>query len=182
MVPNLHGIAFSCPIGQHGKLVPGPQLRLLDELPDHIGRHVTVDRIHNADFIRFKFILSLLYHLRNAEQFRIRSGQLAGDIQAVARSGKIKDKALVFFPPHDVSESSPEEATVLLITAAPMRFKASRRLILLSVFIYLIFNNYCNIFIFHTSLFPLRQKEYNSLCVRLIGKVIFYKNRECLQR
>lgn len=52
---------------------------------------------------------------------------------------------LFFFPSQDASESSPEEATAPLITAAPMRFNASRRVILLSVLISLIHKCYCNL-------------------------------------
>lgn len=39
----------------------------------------------------------------------------------------------VFFMLHDVSDSNPDEANVLPNTAAPMRFKASLRLILFFV-------------------------------------------------
>lgn len=52
---------------------------------------------------------------------------------------------LFFFPSQEASESKPEEATAPLITAAPMRFKASRRVILLSSFISLILKYYCNL-------------------------------------
>ena len=49
---------------------------------------------------------------------------------------------LLLFVSQDANESRPEDAIALLITANPIRFKASRRLIFLSVFISLIFNDY----------------------------------------
>lgn len=136
-VPNLHRIAFSRTVCKYGKLVSGFQLRFLDELPDHIWWHVPIDGIDDADFVCLEVILSTFHHLRNAQQFRMLFGQLAGDMEAVARSGEIKDNAFVLFPSQDASESKPEEATAPLITAAPMRFKASRRVILLSSFIFI---------------------------------------------
>lgn len=43
---------------------------------------------------------------------------------------------LFFFPSQDASEDKPEDAIAPLTTANPMRFKASRRLILLFVFMF----------------------------------------------
>ena len=98
-IPNLHRITLSCTVGKDGKLIISLQLRCLDELPDHIGRHVPVDGIDYTDFVRLKIILPVSHHLRNAQQFRTVVRQLAGDIEAVARSGEIKDDTLVLFPP-----------------------------------------------------------------------------------
>ena len=49
---------------------------------------------------------------------------------------------LLLFVSQDANESRPEDAIAPLIRANPIRFKASRRLIFLSVFISLIFNDY----------------------------------------
>ena len=136
-VPNLHRIAFACSVSQDGKFVSGFQFRFPDELPDHIRRHVPVDRIYYPDFIRFEIILSSLYHLWNAERLPILSGQLSCNIQAVSRTREIQDDAFLPFPSQDVSENNPDEAIAALAMAVPIRFRASRRDILLFALIYI---------------------------------------------
>ena len=98
VVPYLDGATFAVAVGQDGKLVSGFQVCFLDELPHHIGRHVSIDGIDNADFVRLKGITVLFHQLRDAEQFGVFVCQFAGNVEAVACPCEIEDNA--FFCVH----------------------------------------------------------------------------------
>lgn len=69
VVPDLDRAAFTVAVGQDGKFVCCFQVCFLDKFPYHIGWHVAVNGIDDADFIRFECVAALLHELGNAEQF-----------------------------------------------------------------------------------------------------------------
>lgn len=87
---QLDGIGVPVSVGADEVEVGSVERRAVDELPHHVGHHVTVDGVDDADrVIRVDELAPAAHLLRDAQDPLSLCGQLTRRVEAVARPGEV---------------------------------------------------------------------------------------------